>query len=310
MSTVRLAEDARPPSPRPGGSPAIAPSSLLCSLLFVPGDRADRFDKAAATGAHAVLLDLEDAVAPGNKAAARDSIAAWMVQRAARALGSVPQVIVRINGADTEWHAKDLEFMAQLPAGVGVMLPKSEPASLPAVAAILSRDHAPQDRPLYALIETVAGVLGLRAMAAVPSLHRFAFGNVDFGVDAGITPSEDEIELAAVRTALVLESRGAGLPPPVDGVTLETTDTNRIAAHAARARRFGFGGKLCIHPRQVIEVNAAFGLSEDALAWARGVLAAYEASNGAAVVFEGKMIDRPVAERARRILAQAAATGV
>jgi citrate lyase subunit beta/citryl-CoA lyase len=310
MSAPWSPEDAEHRSPRDGRCPAIARSPLPRSLLFVPGDRADRFDKAVSSGAHGVLLDLEDAVAPENKAAARDSVGAWIVQHAAVAFGSAPQVIVRINGTGTEWHAEDLDFVTQLPAGVGVMLPKSEPATLPAAAAALAQDRAPQKRPLYALVETVAGVLGLHAMAGVPGLHRFAFGNVDFGMDAGITPVEDEIELAAVRTALVLESRGAGLPPPVDGVTLETVDTARIAAHAARTRRFGFGGKLCIHPRQVIEVNAAFTVSQDALVWARGVLAAFEASGGAAVVFEGKMIDRPVAERARRMLVEAAAIGI
>ena len=139
-------------------------------------------------------------------------------------------------------------------------------------------------------------------MACVPGLTRFAFGNVDFGVDAGITPDEEEIELAAVRTAFVLESRLAGLPAPIDGVSLEVSDTQRMARHAARARRFGFGGKLCIHPRQVIEVNASFMPSEADIAWARGVLAAFEASGGAAVAHHGLMVDLPVAERARQLL--------
>ncbi|MGH7463247.1 MAG: CoA ester lyase, partial [Longimicrobiales bacterium] len=102
--------------------------------------------------------------------------------------------------------------------------------------------------------------------------------------------------------AFVLESRFARLPAPVDGVSLELIDPDRMAVDAARAKRFGFGGKLCIHPRQVAAVNAVFQPSAAELSWARGVLAAFDASGGAAVSYEGKMIDRPVAERARQLL--------
>lgn len=273
---------------------------MLRSLLFVPGDRVERFDKAVASGAQGVLLDLEDAVAPGGKAAARDAVAGWIARRPA---GGAP-AMVRINGAGTPWHEDDLRFVAQLPVAVGLMCPKAEPATLPAVAARLGAGRA-----LYALVETVAGVLGLRSLAATPGLTRIAFGNVDFGIDAGITPGEDEVELAAVRTMLVLESHLAGLPAPMDGVSLEVSDAERMAQHAARARRFGFGGKLCIHPRQVGAVHAAFLPSAGDIAWARGVLAAFDASGGAAVAFEGKMVDRPVAERARQLLAEAGGRG-
>ena len=265
----------------------------LRSLLFVPGDRPERFDKAAASGAHAVLLDLEDAVAPAAKSSARTAVADWLSADTAGA----PQAMVRINAVDSDWHEDDLRLIAGLPATVGVMLPKSEPQTLQAVAAQLGAG-----RLLYALVETVAGVLGLRTMAAMPGVNRFAFGNIDFGVDAGITVGEDEAELAAVRTAFVLESRFAGLPAPVDGVGLELSDADRMSLHAARAKRFGFGGKLCIHPRQVGAVNAVFEPSQAELSWARGVLAAFEASGGSAVSYEGKMIDRPVAEHARRLL--------
>lgn len=278
-----------------------APTPLR-SLLFVPGDRADRFDKAAASGAHAVLLDLEDAVAAQGKASARHAVADWIVRQADTYRPGAARPVVRINGICTDWHAEDLRMIGQLPSCVGVMLPKSEPAALACVAARLD-----SVRPLYALVETVDGVLGLSAMAQVPGLHRFAFGNIDFGVDAGITPGEDEMELAAVRTAFVLASRGARLPAPVDGVGLETLDPVRMEADAARARRFGFGGKLCIHPRQVAAVNAAFRPSAADQAWARGALAAFEASGGAVVAHAGQMVDRPVAERARRLLADAQA---
>lgn len=266
------------------------------SFLFVPGDRFDRFDKAVATGAHGVILDLEDAVAPQNKASARDAILRWLASDRA---GSA-EIIVRINGIETEWHDEDLCFVSGLPPSITLMCPKSEPRSLRDVAVRIDARRA-----IYALVETVAGVLGLRDMATVNGLHRFAFGNVDFGVDAGIAVGDDEIELAAVRTMFVLESRLAGLPAPVDGVSLELKDPSRISEHAARAKRFGFGGKLCIHPAHVLPVNATFGPSTAEIEWARNVLAKFEASGGSAVAYEGEMIDRPVAERAARVLAAA-----
>ncbi len=265
------------------------------SLLFVPGDRPDRFAKAAASGAHCVLLDLEDAVAPDRKVAARAAVSAYLMQGA--------MAMVRVNGCDSPWHDEDMVMLAQHPAA-GVMLPKSEPESVAAVAARIG-----QGREYYALVETVAGILGLRAMAATPGLTRLAFGNVDFGLDAGINPGAEETELAAVRTAIVLESRFARLSAPVDGVSLAVDDANLLQSQAARSRRGGFGGKLCIHPRQVGVVNAVFQPTASELHWAREVLAAFEASGGAVVARGGQMIDRPVVERARRILADAAALG-
>lgn len=275
-----------------------AQAPLLRSLLFVPGDRAERFGKAEASGAHGVLLDLEDAVAPDAKPGARLSVASWLIER--------PDVrvhaIVRINSMGSIWFEDDLCWVADLPPSVGVMLPKSEPHSLPTVAARLDGI-----RPLYALVETVSGVLGLRAMAQVQGLTRLAFGNLDFGMDAGINPGDDEIEFASVRSAFVLESRLAGLPAPVDGVSLETSDAEVIAKHAARSRRFGFGGKLCIHPRQVAPINTAFLPTEADVVWAQNVIAAFDASGGGVVALDGEMVDRPVAERARQILENAGA---
>ncbi|MFL9933940.1 CoA ester lyase [Paraburkholderia sp. RL18-103-BIB-C] len=271
----------------------------VSSLLFVPGDRFDRFDKAVATGASGVILDLEDAVAPQNKAAAREAIFRWLSSSHAESA----EIIVRINGTEAQWHDEDLRFVSELPSSVTIMCPKSEPDTVRDIARRIDGRHA-----LYALVETVAGVLGLRDMATVMGLDRFAFGNVDFGVDAGITVGDEEMELAAVRTMFVLESRLAGLPAPVDGVSLELRDQARISEHAARAKRFGFGGKLCIHPAQVRPVNAMFGPSAAEIEWARIVLEKFGASGGSAVAHDGEMIDRPVAERAARILASVPAT--
>ena len=257
------------------------------SFLFVPGDRPERFDKAIASGADAVILDLEDAVAPAAKIAAREKVATW--------LAAGGRVIVRINAADTEWFEGDLRMLQAHP-GAGVMLPKSEVGSLALTVQALP------GRALIALLETVSGYMTLRELAAVPGVQRIAFGSVDFASESGIADEGDA--MTGIRTQIVLASRHAGLIAPIDGVSLEFNDPALIEADARRSRQLGFGGKLCIHPRQVGPVGAAFRPTAAELEWARRVLAAFEASAGAATAVDGKMIDKPVVERARRIVAE------
>jgi citrate lyase subunit beta / citryl-CoA lyase len=271
-------------------SNSAASGRVARSLLFVPGDRPERFAKAAASGAHGVILDLEDAVAPASKVRARAAVAAWLADGA--------EALVRINASDTEWFEEDLAMVASSPRA-GVMLPKADAESTARVAGAL------QGRALIALVETVGGYMELRQLAATPGLQRIAFGSVDFAGESGIA---DEGEaLTAVRTQVVLESVHAGLAAPVDGVSVEFNDEERMRADALRSRQLGFGGKLCIHPRQVGAVNAAFQPTPAEVQWAQKVLAAFEASNGAATAVDGKMIDKPVVERARRIAAEAPA---
>ena len=255
------------------------------SFLFVPGDRPDRFDKAVASGAHQVILDLEDAVAPGAKEGARRAVAAW----AGRG-----EAVVRINGADTPWFADDLE-LARRSGLKKLMIPKAEPAAIKAVA-----DACGAGMEVVALVESVAGVMQLRETCAMGGHLRLAFGNLDFALDAGM--QEEARELDPIRLQLVLESRFARLSPPLDGVHPDIADAAGLAAQARRARNLGFGGKLCIHPAQVAVVNDAFRPAADELSWARRVLSAAEAAGGGAISVDGKMVDRPVLERARAIL--------
>jgi citrate lyase subunit beta/citryl-CoA lyase len=260
------------------------------SLLFVPGDRPDRFDKAAASGAHEIILDLEDAVAPAAKVQAREKVAAW--------LATGREAIVRINGADTQWYEGDVA-MAKAVAGAAVMLPKADAASVARTVTALP------GRRLIALLETVAGYMQLHEVASTAGVERIAFGSVDFCAETGIA---DEGEaMTPVRTAIVLASCHAGLQPPIDGVSVEFNDEARMTADARRSRQLGFGGKLCIHPRQVAAVNAAFLPTPAEREWAQRVLAAFEASGGAATAVDGKMIDKPVVDRARRIVQEPAA---
>ncbi|GAA4198474.1 CoA ester lyase [Streptosporangium oxazolinicum] len=247
------------------------------SWLFTPGDRPDRFAKAVI--ADAAVLDLEDAVAPDDKPAARDAVVAWLTGHRA---------YVRINGVGTAWHDADMEALAGLPGLLGVMLPKSEePEGMPGSVRVV------------ALVETAAGVENAAAVAAHPSVVRLAFGTVDFALDTGVT---DE-DLLYARSRLVVVSRAHGLDGPVDGPTTDLDDPSRTAADALRARRLGFTGKLCLHPRQVPAVNQAFSPTEAELAWARRVVGAADDSGGAAVRVDGQMIDKPRLELARRILA-------
>jgi len=254
------------------------------SYLFVPGHRPDRFAKAAAAGAGAVILDLEDAVGPDLKAEARAHVAAF--------LKSGGQAIVRINAPDTPWYAEDL--IALSGHDCTIMVPKAEPGALAAVAKRLP------GRPLIALVETVAGLAALRDAVRLKSVARLAFGNLDFGADARIP--EGGAVLDPARFEIVIASRLGNLPPPIDGVTTALSDPEAIAADVRRARAIGFGAKLCIHPSQVGPVNRGFGPTPDEIDWARRVQTALEAAAGSAVQMDGKMVDRPLIDRARHIL--------
>ena len=262
------------------------------SYLFCPGDRPERFGKALVSGADRIVLDLEDAVHPTAKAAARDGIAEWLRTAAT-------PVMVRVNAADAPWHEDDVAALAGLPALAGIMLPKAEdPATLAALRKRIG------DRPaLVALVETARGVADLRRVAATSGLQRLAFGSVDFCIETGIRGYGAELDF--VRGQMVLESCLAGLAAPIEGVTMEVKRDDILREDVARARRFGFGAKLCIHPSQVEGVNAGFSPSEAEIAWARRVVAACKAGPGAVVV-DGKLVDRPVRLQAEAILQHAA----
>jgi len=254
------------------------------SLLFVPADRPDRFDKACSSGAGAVIVDLEDAVASQNKDAARAAVAAW--------LSPQRQVLLRINAPGTPWFHDDLAIAA-MPGVSGVVLPKAERVNdVHAVARATRGEVLP-------LIETAKGLEQAEAIAQVRGVSRLVFGSIDFQLDLGIRG--DDLELLYFRSRLVFVSRFAGLAP-VDGITVATHDVEKVRADALRARALGFGAKLCIHPAQVNVVNEAFAPSEAELAWARRVLVQAQASHGGAVKLDGQMIDRPVVLRAEAIL--------
>jgi citrate lyase subunit beta/citryl-CoA lyase len=270
---------------------STTPLALPRTYLFVPGDRPDRFAKAQASGAGLVILDLEDAVAMDGKDAARGRVAEALSR------GDWPACI-RINGSDTPWFVDDLGLLS-LPGVAAVMLPKA--ADIDALDVV--RDAARPGVPLIPIIETAQGLAAARALGSCPGVQRLAFGSVDFQVDLGI--EGDGLELLFARSQLVLASRLAGIGAPVDGVTLAVNDTAQAHADAVAARRLGFGGKLCIHPAQVAPVDEAFRPDAGTLAWARGVLQTVAGATAGALSYEGKLVDKPVVDRARAVLALA-----
>lgn len=266
------------------------------SLLFVPGHQPARFDKACASGADAVVLDLEDAVPPERKDEARAQVGEWLAAR--RDGAAAPVIGVRINAADTPWHAADVELCAR--AGIeALMLPKAEDASvLRAIATALPA------AALWPLIETARGIDRLAGIASATHVQRLVFGSIDFQADLDIEADDegDGHELLFYRSQIVLASRLAGLQAPVDGVSTSIDDSSRLEAEARRARALGFGAKLCIHPKQVASVNQGFSPMPERIAWAQRVLAADAASGGAPVAVDGKMVDRPVVLKAQAVL--------
>lgn len=267
---------------------------VIRSWLFVPGNRPERFDKALTSGADAVILDLEDAVPPADKVAARDAVRHWLSALDATATASV---YVRINAASTPWFDDDVATLAGLPQVCGLVVPKTEDAATLRQAA---RGAGPALR-LVPLIETAKAFASLAEIASAERVERLMFGTIDFQLDTGIEGDGDE--LLFFRSQLTLASRIEGIAAPVDGVTPSLDDAALIEASARRARALGFRGKLCIHPRQVNAVHAAFAWRDDEIDWAERVVAAAQASGGAAVALDGKMIDAPVIAKANEILA-------
>jgi len=259
--------------------------STLQAPLFVPANRPDRFQKAAASTAEAVILDLEDAVPAAEKDQARARLQTGFTEK---------PVIVRINGPATPWHDADVEALRGLrPAAI--MLPKAEQArEIERLTAALAGRF-----PILALIETARGLANARALAALDGIARLVFGSIDYCADLGCAHTHEI--LMPVRSELVLASKLAGIAAPIDGVTARLDDPAVAFKDAAHARDLGMTGKLCIHPGQVEAVRRAFMPSAMDIDWAERVLAAGEG----AVTVDGAMVDEPVRIRARAILATA-----
>ena len=259
------------------------PSNIdFLAPLFVPGNRPDRFAKAAASGADGVILDLEDAVAPSDKDGARTTIAASTLPANA---------VVRINAYGTRWHDDDVRAVTNLAIG-SVMLPKAEsPGQVKKLRSVLGA------LPVIALIESAEGLAQVRDIARL--VDRLAFGYIDFSADIGC--SMERHALLHARAEIVLASKLASIAMPLEGVTPSFDDTTLVEDDARYAASFGFGGKLCIHPKQIAPVLSGFRPAQSEIDWAKTIA---DSGDGAASV-DGMMVDAPVRLRAARILAAA-----
>ena len=279
---------------------SVQPTAALAAAttaLFVPGDQPARYAKALASGADAVVIDLEDAVAPGKKNEARTALVAYLSDLWLRQPHILLRIAVRINPLATA-GTLDITALNTLDERIrhaiaGVLVPKSETAEeLDQVDMLLGRSTA-----LTALVESAEGIEAVGAIARARGVQRLAFGALDFTADVG---SSDTTLLDHARSRLVIASAAARIAPPLDSPNPEFRDASSVDSGARRARALGFGGQLCIHPLQVDIVGAAFTPSDEEVSWARNVIDAAE--NGAVTRLDGVMIDLPVVLRAQALL--------
>ena len=271
------------------------PQTIIRSALFVPGSRPDRFAKALAAGADAVIVDFEDAVEEPLKRQARDNLAAFLNDN------TQASVWVRVNAPTHAEHEDDLAFCERYAGVAGVLLPKVESAAH--VAAVWQTG-----KPVLPIIESAKGLLALEQIAHAEGVERLSFGGLDLALDLNLNSGTHAAQtfLDQARMSVQLHSRGADLLPPLDGVHPVIGDPQGLHRAIRHAYDMGYGGALCIHPAQVPVIHAALAPSIDDLNWARKVINASAAAKGAgAFQLDGQMVDAPVLLRAQRLLALA-----
>ncbi|WP_433361084.1 HpcH/HpaI aldolase/citrate lyase family protein [Streptosporangium sp. CA-115845] len=272
------------------------------SALYVPGDQPEKLAKALGRGADSLIVDLEDAVLPVHKEAARAAVATWL-----RGLGpDGPEIYVRVNPGEAGHD--DLRAVA-LPGVHGVCVAKTESAAeLEAVAAVLSVAEAAEGLPdgsiaVCPLLESAGAILAASEIARAPRVARLQIGEADLRADLGVESGPDERELLWARSQVVLASAAARLAPPLAPVSTDFRDLDALRVSTFALKRLGFRGRACIHPAQVAVVNEVFTPSEEELDRARDLIARFEAS-GSGVVTDarGQMVDEAVVRAARRLL--------
>jgi citrate lyase subunit beta / citryl-CoA lyase len=277
----------------------------LRSMLYVPGTRQDRFAKAMAAGADAVVFDLEDSVEAGQKEKARSTIGEFLATSS-----SGPLRLVRFNGVHTTDGEADLEFFSGRTGFDGVLLPKVETVGVVELVARVFGRHSRGGTvpPLLLLLETPAAILraGDIATADAP-VAALLFGAEDFTASLGVERTTDGEELVFARGQIALAAAAAGAEA-IDAVFTNLNDEDGLRRDCLRARRVGFRGKMAIHPKQLNVINDVFTPAAADVERARQVVAAYEsalAAGQAVTTLEGRMVELPVVERARRVLALA-----
>ncbi|MET9246534.1 CoA ester lyase [Nonomuraea sp. NPDC003709] len=266
---------------------------MIVTWLYVPGDRPERFDKAVASGADVVIIDLEDAVVPARKDEARANAVAYL--RARRGAEGETRVHVRVNDLATGRGLADLEAVGEL--ADAVRLPKVE-----SVAVL----DAVTGAPAYALLESAAGIVAAREIAAHPKVAGVALGEQDLSAELAIT---DERAMDHLRLQVVLAAAAAGLPPVPMAVYPNVKDEAGLLASCLAGRGLGMFGRTAIHPRQIPVIRRAFRPSEEEAARAAEIVEAAEqaerAGLGAVALPDGRFVDAPIVARARRTVALA-----
>lgn len=284
---------------------AVPSLPVFRSVLFVPGTRADRFDRALASGADAVVFDLEDGVDPARKVDARDMVATWLTTSTAPATA---QRLVRVNAAGSPWIDADLAWLARVADVIdAVVVPKAEsPADVERVA-----QSAPS-RVVVPLLETARGVIhAVQVLGADADVPAVLFGAEDLTAELGIPRSLHGEELVLARSQVVLAAATVRAEP-IDAVWVDVASTEGLREDALRARALGFRGKMAIHPTQVPVINDVFKPTDAEIAAARRVVEAAEAARATgegAFRLDDRMVDAPVVRRAERVLALARSLG-
>lgn len=274
------------------------------SLLFVPSNRTDRFEKASRSGADAVILDLEDSVGVSQKAASRDNLQV----AADLATGAGRSVYVRVNPVDTEWHTEDLAAAARIGAR-GVIVPKCEDAD---VVDRIDRGLA-AGLELVLIIETAEGVLNAVQLARPTGrVRRISFGAYDFALDMGVVPEQAHALMTSSRIQVAMAAVAAGVQP-IDTAFADVRDPDAMRRQTEEAHGMGFTGKFAIHPDQVPIVNEVLSPSSTEIDTAQRIVAAFDAAERdgiAAITVDDKLVDYPIAQRAQATLARAAQFGL
>jgi citrate lyase subunit beta / citryl-CoA lyase len=283
------------------------------SYLFVPGDQRHKLRHALASGADAVIADLEDAVAPSAKVDARRTVAEWL---ATGPDGDQPELWVRVN-ASSGRLTEDVHAVVG-PAVAGICLPKTNtPEQVRMLGELLAAAEqrvglAQGAIRVVPLLESAAGLLSARAIAEQPRVWQLGLGELDLCAEVGIQPTADERELLPIRVQVVLASAAAGLAPPIGAVSTDFRDLVALRRSTHALRRVGFGSRWAIHPAQVPVINQAFTPTPEQVETARRLVERYtdalDQGVGVVVDEDGRMVDEAVVRAARRTLARARQT--
>ena len=273
------------------------------SVLYIPGSKPRALEKAKSLAVDAIIFDLEDAVAPSEKTAARETLAKALIEG-----GYAPRAtLVRINGLDTEWWKDDLAAVAPTSPDA-ILLPKVDgPAHIAQLAAAMEGHAGLADTTIWAMIESPLGVLNALGIAQVPRMGGFVVGTNDLAKDLGVGETPDRMPLWTALQTCVLAARGGGIAV-IDGVYNAFRDAEGLAREAAQGRAMGFDGKSLIHPAQVEVANQAFRPSPEALDLAARQIAAHEEAEAAGqgvAVLDGKIVEGLHVTAARQIIARA-----